>query len=80
MKHLKTFEDNAYDVKVGDYVICIEEYSRPGDMQLKIGERYKVVAVDKISYRIVDKNDNYDVFHKMRFVSEIEYNTKKYNL
>jgi hypothetical protein len=73
---------NNSDIKVGDYVICVEENLMTGGMQLKNGERYKVIEIDKLCYVVEDNNYECEIFLKSRFVSEIEYDTKNiiYNM
>ena len=86
MKYLKIYESpkkDAPNFEEGEYVICVDsEYSI-----LTEGMRYLVKKIFK------NKNDQYvckingkllgeklGTFSCDRFISEIKYNTKKYNL
>jgi len=86
MKYLKKYESSKKSTpnfKEGDYVICIDnEYSC-----LTQGMRYLVKKIFKnkdIHYvcKLNGKSigENLGTFSCGRFISEIEYNTQKYNL
>jgi len=87
MKYLKTYESdkNKPKFKEGDYVICIDnEYSI-----LTEGMRYLVrkifknkndYYVCKVKSKLGKIGETLGSFTCDRFIDEIEYNTKKYNL
>lgn len=87
MKYLKKYENlkEEPNFKEGDYVICIDEE----DSILTKGMRYLVKKVFKnknehyvckVNSKLGKIGENLGTFSCNRFISEIEYATKKYNL
>ena len=88
MKYIKKYEhfseksgiNTKDDIVVGGYVICIDDNLYGGDIELVIGEKYRVMELYGIHIKVKDKHDNVETFLKGRFISELEYNANKYNL
>jgi hypothetical protein len=84
MKYIKKFEkldDNFCDFKKGDIVYCII----PGSTALEEDKPYTISSVrigDFLEYLINligDNNSEYG-YNTSRFITELEYKEKKYNL
>jgi len=89
MKYLKKYESGyanychgrVYTFETGEYAVCINEpLLMTANIKLKKGEKYKIINQDKISLTISDKDGNTELFLKLHFLPEIEFDSQKYNL
>jgi len=90
MKYIKTFENSKGSnpkFKIGDFVYCINsENSNNHDLQENI--KYEILSVQSMHVGDVDEYSHFyflkeiphTMFFEKRFISEIEYEAKKYNL
>lgn len=87
MKYLKKYEEseNIPKFKEGDYIICINNE----DSILTKGKRYLVKKIFKNKYdyyvckvtgELGKIGENLGTFLCDRFIAEIDYNVKKYNM
>lgn len=80
MKHLKTFEKLNYDV--GDIVVCAD-IRQVGGSKLKPGKKYKVTEFSTygdVQVEDLETGEMLGIYDGNRFETELDYDTKKYNI
>lgn len=87
MKYLKTYENSKKEpnFKEGDYVICLD--NEDSILTEKMRYLVKKIFKNKYGYYVCKVNsklggigETFGTFSCDRFISEIEQDTKKYNL
>ena len=89
MKYIKTFE-NMENFKIGDYVICINNYSGISDIDygkyLKINSIYKIENIEDfddcepiVQLKLVNVSHYWEP-NRFRLATPEEITAKKYNL
>lgn len=87
MKYLQLFENfkPREDWRVGDIVVGAElKYCDNGDWIIP-GDKYEIIDISNyylsIKIKCLKSNKIYDGYwHKDRFMTEVEYNLKKFNI
>ncbi len=87
MRHIKQYEEYTYkksQLKVGDVVVCIKDANQS---DLKLNHKYIITKIynDDVSefcnIKDIDTDIEYDFdFYTNRFMPELEYDIKRYNL